>query len=92
MLSLEARLAVALRARVGLLVLAVLSIPYAIAAGCIVMLTAVILLLRKGPSAPRKDETAPAPSRDQRCARYPVPRFLAAYTGVCVRRGPPRTA
>jgi len=27
------------------------------------MLTAAILLLRKGPSAPRKDETAPAPSR-----------------------------
>ena len=63
MRSLEARLAVALRARVGLLVLAVLSISYAIAAGCIVMLTAAILLLRKGPSAPPKDETAPAPSR-----------------------------
>jgi hypothetical protein len=27
------------------------------------MLTAAILLLRKGPSAPPKDETAPAPSR-----------------------------
>ena len=63
MLSLVARLAVALRARVGLLVLAVLSISYAIAAGCIVMLTAAILLLRKGPSAPPKDETAPAPWR-----------------------------
>jgi SEC-C motif len=24
--------------------------------------------------------------------RYPVPRFLAAYDGFCVRRGPPRTA
>ena len=24
--------------------------------------------------------------------RYPVLRFLSAYDGVCVRRGPPRTA
>jgi hypothetical protein len=63
MLSLEAGLAIVLRACVGLVALAVLSIPYAIAAGCIVMLAAAILSLRKGPAAPSKNETAPAPSR-----------------------------
>jgi hypothetical protein len=63
MLSLEAGLAVVLRACVGLLALAVLGIPYAIAAGCIVMLIAVILALREGPTAPTKNETAPTPSR-----------------------------
>jgi hypothetical protein len=62
-LSLEAGVAVVLRACVGLMLLAVLRIPYAIAVGCIVMLTAVILSLRKGPAAPSKNETAPGPSR-----------------------------
>jgi len=62
MLSLEAGLAVVLRACVGLLVLAVLRIPYAIAAGCIVMLIAAILSLRKGHAAPSENKTAPAPS------------------------------
>jgi hypothetical protein len=63
MLSLEAGLAVVLRACVGLLALAVLRIPYAIAAGCIVMLIAAILSLRKGHAAPLENNTALAPSR-----------------------------
>jgi hypothetical protein len=62
MLSLEAGLAVILRACVGLLVLAVLRIPYAIAAGCIVMLIAAILSFRRGHAAPPENKTAPAPS------------------------------
>jgi hypothetical protein len=62
-LSLEAGLALVLRAGVGLLVLAVLSVPYAIAAGCIVMLTMAILSLRKAPAARSERETAHAPSR-----------------------------
>jgi hypothetical protein len=63
MLSFEAGLALALRAGVGLLVLAVLRVPYATAAGCVVMLTAAILSLRAAPAGTSKSETAPAASR-----------------------------
>jgi hypothetical protein len=62
-LSLEAGLALVLRAGVGLLVLAVLSVPYAIAAGCIVMLATAIVSLRKAPAAASESETTRAPSR-----------------------------
>jgi hypothetical protein len=63
MLALEAGLALVLRAGVGLMVLALLSVPYAIAAGCVVMLIAAILSLRQAPAAPSKSDTAPAASR-----------------------------
>jgi hypothetical protein len=62
MLALEAGLALVLRAGVGLTVLALLSLPYAIAAGCVVMLIAAILSLREAPAAPSKSEAAPAAS------------------------------
>jgi hypothetical protein len=62
-LSLEAGLALVLRAGVGLVILAILSRPYAIAAGCIAMLAAAILSFRKAPVAPSESEAAPAPSR-----------------------------
>ena len=45
------------------MILAILSVPYAIAGGCIVMLAAAILSLRKIRAAPTENETAPAPSR-----------------------------
>lgn len=63
MLSLEAGLALALRAGFSLVVLALLSIPYAIAAGCVVTLIAAILSLREAPAASSKSETAPVASR-----------------------------
>jgi hypothetical protein len=63
LLSLEAPLAFVLRGCVGLVILAILSVPYAIAGGCIVMLAAAILSLRKARAARSQDETAPAPSR-----------------------------
>ena len=63
LLSLEAPLAFVLRGCVGLVILAILSVPYAIAGGCIVMLAAAILSLRKIRAAPSENETAPAPSR-----------------------------
>jgi hypothetical protein len=59
----EAALALVLRGCVGLLVLAILSRPYAIAGGCIVMLAAAILSLRNTPGATTESEPGPAPSR-----------------------------
>jgi hypothetical protein len=61
LLSLEAPLAFVLRGCVGLMILAILSAPYAIAGGCLVMLAAAILSLRKIRAAPSENETAPAP-------------------------------
>jgi hypothetical protein len=63
LLSLEAPLAFVLRGCVGLMILMILSVPYAIAGGCIVMLAAAILSLRKVRAAPTENETAPSPSR-----------------------------
>jgi hypothetical protein len=63
LLSLETPLALVLRGCVGLAILAILSLPYAIAGGCLVMLAAAILSLRKIPAAPSQNETAPAASR-----------------------------
>ena len=62
LLSLEAPLAIVLRGCVGLIVLMILSVPFAIAGGCIVMLAAAILSLRKPRAAPSENEPAPAPS------------------------------
>jgi hypothetical protein len=58
----EAPLAFVLRGCVGLVILAILSVPYAIAGGCLVILAAAILSLRRARAAPSEDET-PAPSR-----------------------------
>ena len=63
LLWVEAPLAFVLRGCVGLVILAILSVPYAIAGGCLVILAAAILSLRKARAAPSEDETAPAPSR-----------------------------
>ena len=82
MLSFEAGLALVLRATVGVLVLAVLRIPYAIPAGCIVMLTAAILSLREAPAAPSESETAPAPSRASLALADPINDVYASAAGI----------
>jgi hypothetical protein len=61
-LSIEAALALFLRAAVGLAALAILSLPFAIAGGCVVMLVAAILSLRKIRAAPPEGETDLTPS------------------------------
>ena len=62
LLWVEVPLAFVLRGCVGLVILAILSVPYAIAGGCLVILAAAILSLRRARAAPSEDET-PAPSR-----------------------------
>jgi hypothetical protein len=93
MLALEAGLALVLRAGVGLMVLALLSIPYAIAAGCVVMLIAAILSLRQAPAAPSKSEAAPAASRSSVVMADAINDVYASAAGILaiallVRRDP----
>jgi hypothetical protein len=61
-LSTETALALLLRAGVGLLILAILTFPYATAAACVVMIAMLILSFRPARPAPT-DAGAPPPSR-----------------------------
>jgi hypothetical protein len=82
MLALEAGLTLVLRAAVGLVVLALLSVPYAIAAGCVVMLIAAILSLREAPAAPSKSEAAPAVSRSSVVMADAINDVYASAAGI----------
>ena len=82
MLALEAGLALVLRAAVCLMVLALLSIPYAIGAGCVVMLIAAILSLREAPAAPSKSEAAPAASRSSVVMADAINDVYASAAGI----------
>jgi hypothetical protein len=82
MLALEAGLTLVLRAAVGLVVLALLSVPYAIAAGCVVMLIAAILSLREAPAAPSKSEAAPAASRSSVVMADAINDVYASAAGI----------
>ena len=62
-LSIETALTLLLRAGVGFLILAILTLPYATAAACVVMIALLILSLRSPRAAPAEIAGAPAPSR-----------------------------
>ncbi len=81
-LSIEAALALFLRVAVGLAALAMLSLPFAIAGGCIVMLAAAILSLRKIRAAPPESETDTAPSAISLVLAAAINDAYASATGI----------
>jgi hypothetical protein len=62
-LSIETALTLLLRACVGFLILAILTLPYSTAAACVVMIALLILSFRSPRSAPAEIAGAPPPSR-----------------------------
>jgi hypothetical protein len=82
MLSIEAALALLLRAGVGFLILAILTLPYTTAAACVAMMALLILSFRSPRSSPAEVVGAPPPSRSSVVLANLINDVAASAAGV----------